>query len=256
MNVKVLRGRPAALVAAGSVLAISIGGFAVAAIPSADGTIHGCYATSGLGTNELGRLRIIDPSRGGMCTNKETAISWSQQGKPGLPGSAGPSGPAGPTGSTGSTGSTGPSGAPGSPGPSGPSGPPGPAADLTNVLARLDAAEASISALASELEAIEVDPILTIAINAEGGVRITGAGLKPGELVYIRGTAGGASVDINLPYTVDAFGEYLLDEGSVCPSGIDDVVVHSLALNGDEVVSAQHLNSYVEDLKWKCRILP
>ena len=106
MSWKLLRGRPAALVVAGGVLAISIGGFAVAAIPSADGTINGCYTISNTGDNIVGKLRIIDPTKA-ACSYNEKAISWNQQGQPGV---AGPSGPAGPTGSTG------PAGAPGSPG--------------------------------------------------------------------------------------------------------------------------------------------
>ena len=124
------------------------------------------------------------------------------------------------------------------------------------MLARLDAAEASISSLASQLEDIEVDPILTIAITPEGGVRVTGAGLKPGELVYLRGATTTGPIDVNLPGAVDAFGEYLSDTGDFCPGGFDNIVVHSLALNGDEIVSAQHLNSYQDGLQWKCQILP
>jgi type VI secretion system secreted protein Hcp len=78
----------AALVAGGAV--------ALAAIPAADGTIHGCYATGGTPT---GALRIVD--EGVNCGAGETAISWNQRG---------PVGPAGPAGATGPTGDTGPAG--------------------------------------------------------------------------------------------------------------------------------------------------
>ena len=95
MNLKALSGRPAALIAAGGVLTIAIGGFAVASIPTSNGTFHGCYQKTGL---DKGDLRIIDPSNT-TCRANETAISRNQQGQPGVPGATGPSGPAGPAGS-------------------------------------------------------------------------------------------------------------------------------------------------------------
>jgi type VI secretion system secreted protein Hcp len=73
---------------------IAGGAVALAAIPSSDGTIHACYATSGSPT---GALRIVD--EGVECASGETAISWNQQGPPG------PAGPAGPQGDPGSSGS-------------------------------------------------------------------------------------------------------------------------------------------------------
>jgi type VI secretion system secreted protein Hcp len=65
----------------------------VAAIPSADGTIHACVATSD------GAVRIIDTEAGATCNaGSEKAIDWNQRGP------AGPAGPAGPTGPQGDTG--------------------------------------------------------------------------------------------------------------------------------------------------------
>lgn len=81
---------------AGVVLA---GGAAVgvAAIPSTDGTISGCYKTN------TGDLRVIDAGAE-SCKNGERAIQWNQagaagpQGPKGDPGPQGPPGPAGPAG--------------------------------------------------------------------------------------------------------------------------------------------------------------
>lgn len=76
---------------------------AAGAIPSADGTIHGCYRNGG-GPND-GTLRVVDdPS---TCGKNETAISWSQQGP------QGPQGPQGDKGDKGDTGPAGPAGASG-----------------------------------------------------------------------------------------------------------------------------------------------
>ena len=77
------------------------GGLASASIPSAGGTIQGCYKgknvlNSALNTN--GNLRVIDPSAGEACTNSETPISWNQAGQQGPVGPQGPEGPQGPKG--------------------------------------------------------------------------------------------------------------------------------------------------------------
>src|SRR3954447_17520448 len=65
----------------------------VAAIPSADGTIHACVTTSTCA------VRIIDAEAGATCTaGTETSLVWTQQGP------TGPTGPAGPQGDTGPAG--------------------------------------------------------------------------------------------------------------------------------------------------------
>jgi type VI secretion system secreted protein Hcp len=62
----------------------------VAAIPSADGTIHACVA------NADGAVRIIDAEGGATCTAAtEKPLVWNQTGP------AGPAGPAGPQGAPG-----------------------------------------------------------------------------------------------------------------------------------------------------------
>src|SRR4051812_2840902 len=62
----------------------------VAAIPSADGTIHACVTTA------TGAVRIIDAEAGATCTaGTETNLVWNQTGP------AGPAGPAGPQGDPG-----------------------------------------------------------------------------------------------------------------------------------------------------------
>src|SRR3954453_23066753 len=62
----------------------------VAAIPSADGTIHACVTTA------TGAVRIIDAEAGATCTaGTETNLVWNQTGP------AGPAGPARPPGDPG-----------------------------------------------------------------------------------------------------------------------------------------------------------
>jgi type VI secretion system secreted protein Hcp len=84
----------------------------IAAIPSADGSIHACFS------NTDGAVRIIDVEAptSATCPVGETAISWGQQGPTGATGATGatgPTGPAGPKGDTGPAGTTGPQGAAG-----------------------------------------------------------------------------------------------------------------------------------------------
>jgi hypothetical protein len=62
------RPSPSMIVAIAA-LVLAAGGFAVAAIPSADGTIHGCYATKG------GALRIV---KGTSCKAGEHPLSWNR----------------------------------------------------------------------------------------------------------------------------------------------------------------------------------
>ena len=114
--------------------AAAVGTLAIAAVPSADGTINGCYGPL------IGNLRIIDTSKGESCKQGEQAISWNQKGQVGPAGPAGakgatgatgpagpvgPAGPAGAKGATGATGATGPAGAKGDIGAQGPAGAPG-----------------------------------------------------------------------------------------------------------------------------------
>lgn len=108
------------LVASSALLALA-GGVAWAAIPSASGTINGCYQKSS------GVLRVIDPDTGKTCTPSEIPISWNQRGPQGVPGPAGPTGEAGPAGPEGPQGPEGPKGETGPAGPAGPEGPAGPA---------------------------------------------------------------------------------------------------------------------------------
>jgi len=71
-----IRRRSVSIGAAGAVLLAVAGGIGYAAIPT-NGLINGCYAK----TN--GGLRVIDPSAGQACTQKETALQWSQAGPKG-----------------------------------------------------------------------------------------------------------------------------------------------------------------------------
>src|SRR5215213_5978306 len=93
------------LAVVGLAVGIAVGsGVAAASIPSAGGSIQGCYTNKNLlnGTlNSSGALRVIDAATE-SCRSGETAISWNQ---------AGTQGPAGPQGPQGPQGIQGPSGA-------------------------------------------------------------------------------------------------------------------------------------------------
>jgi hypothetical protein len=86
-----------------AVLAVAVGAFGVAtgvqaAIPSANGSISGCYAKSG---PTQGALRVVD--QGNSCKPGEAPLTWSQtgpQGPTGPKGDPGPQGPEGPKSST------------------------------------------------------------------------------------------------------------------------------------------------------------
>ena len=122
---------------AGLVLGATLaGGVAWATIPSAVGTIHGCYKTSVAGVNDpnKGQLRVVDGASD--CKTNEAAISWNEKGVPGAVGATGPAGssgakgdtgPVGPQGSKGEQGATGPEGLKGDQGLQGPAGATGPA---------------------------------------------------------------------------------------------------------------------------------
>lgn len=86
-----------AKIALPTVAALGVGGaFAAAAIPGADGTINGCYTTSG---GQQGTLRVVD--EGQACAKGETSITWNQKGVQGDRGPEGPQGQTGPQGPPG-----------------------------------------------------------------------------------------------------------------------------------------------------------
>ena len=66
-----------------ALLVLGTGAVALAAIPSADGTIHGCR------DNRTGAVRVIDAEAGQQCSSRETALTWNQTGPAGPPGLAG-----------------------------------------------------------------------------------------------------------------------------------------------------------------------
>ena len=111
-----LRLRRAAKFALPTAAALGAGAaIAVAAIPSNDGTITGCYLTKPVPPLRYGQLRVIDtakppqlptggPNDEAACLPDESTISWNQ------------SGPAGPQGAAGTIGGQGPPGTPGLPG--------------------------------------------------------------------------------------------------------------------------------------------
>jgi hypothetical protein len=86
LRIKLTRRRVA--LAALTVVAISAGGIAYAAVPDGTGVIHGCRANVG------GTLRVVDSERGEGCRPSETALDWNQRGQQGLEGPPGPAGTA------------------------------------------------------------------------------------------------------------------------------------------------------------------
>ena len=64
-----LRRPSPSIVIATAALVLAAGGFAVAAIPSRDGTIHACYKTEG------GDVRVV---KGTTCKQGERALSWNR----------------------------------------------------------------------------------------------------------------------------------------------------------------------------------
>ena len=115
--------RRAVLLAATAAVAVPLAGVAYAAVPDADGLIHGCIGRDGT-------LRVVDPTaadrRLSACTDRETAISWNQEGPQGV---QGPPGAQGEKGDPGAQGPAGPQGPPGVAGPAGPAGPRDPPAN-------------------------------------------------------------------------------------------------------------------------------
>jgi hypothetical protein len=105
----------------GTLAAVGVG---YAAIPSADGVIHGCYQKPGLLANE-GALRVIDKEKDQTCRSNELAVDWNQKGLKGDIGPAGPKGDLGPPGPKGDAGPPGPQGEQGPKGDTGAQGPPG-----------------------------------------------------------------------------------------------------------------------------------
>ena len=87
-------------------LIVAFSSAAYAAIPSADGSIKGCYAvTDGLLLgipHSRGDTRIVDAAE--SCRGYERAITWNQAGVPGLPGTNGTNGTNGTDGADGVSG--------------------------------------------------------------------------------------------------------------------------------------------------------
>src|SRR5262249_47652395 len=78
-----------------------------AAIPDANGVIHGCYQYTTTNGN-YGRVRVYDTAKGGGCNQFEKRLNWNQRGPTGATGVTGSTGSTGPTGATGPTGGAGP----------------------------------------------------------------------------------------------------------------------------------------------------
>jgi hypothetical protein len=79
-----------ALVPVAAVLVVLVAAVAAtAAIPDANGVIHGCRNL------KSGGLRVIDTDKGQTCSKDEAAMTWNQAGPQGLAGPAGSAGPPG-----------------------------------------------------------------------------------------------------------------------------------------------------------------
>src|SRR5258707_902353 len=89
-------GWPGLVLAVGLSSAVLAGGITYAAIPDANGTVHGCLKSKG-------GVYVIAPSAGQTCGN-DAALDWNKTGTTGLQGTAGPKGFTGLQGSAGSSG--------------------------------------------------------------------------------------------------------------------------------------------------------
>jgi len=80
----------------GTIAALTLGSIAWAAIPAGNGVINGCYDKAS------GALRVTDTATNTPkgCSNKEAALTWSQQGPKGDPGLPGPKGDKGDPGTS------------------------------------------------------------------------------------------------------------------------------------------------------------
>lgn len=117
---RAVKPRVALIAAAASVGLVTAGTVAYAAIPDADGVLHGCYNTNGGLLTSKGDLRVVDTAAD--CKSWETPVTWNQAGQPGQQGPPGPAGPQGPQGPQGAAGVDGQDGIDGAPGPQGPAG--------------------------------------------------------------------------------------------------------------------------------------
>ena len=91
-----------ALVVAVVALIAATGGWAVAAIPSSNGTITACYAKSG------GAVRVVDAKK--KCKRSEKRLAFNQKGRDGKDGAAGTPGTPGQNGTNGANGTNGTNG--------------------------------------------------------------------------------------------------------------------------------------------------
>jgi hypothetical protein len=93
--------RKSMILALAPLIALAAVGVSLAAIPSSDGVIHGCYSTFG---GFSGQLRVIDTQAGAKCLRQEKALDWNQRGPQGATGASGPKGDPGPKGDSGPQG--------------------------------------------------------------------------------------------------------------------------------------------------------
>lgn len=73
-------------------LVLGVVGIGLAAIPSSNGVISGCFV------KKSGAVRVLDAELGQTCKKTEQALNWNQQGPAGTPGAQGAKGDQGPAG--------------------------------------------------------------------------------------------------------------------------------------------------------------
>ena len=78
-------------------VALGVGGIALAAAQTSTNTIHACY-------DRHGDLRVVNADHGATCRHYETALDWNQQGPQGLQGPKGDKGDKGDRGASGTGG--------------------------------------------------------------------------------------------------------------------------------------------------------
>jgi hypothetical protein len=177
-----------ALVVLVAVAAIGGGAFAIAAIPSPDGTITACVKKKGHGK---GAMRVIDASK--RCSRNEQKLSWNQAGRPG---------PAGQNGATGAQGAQGAQGQPGSD------------------------AQFNGAAAGGDLDGTYPDP--TIGTNAVGGAEVTDGSLDGSDVneagldESLLGVVLGTGTRVAVPRSVVA--ENVNDQSVIALPGVGTVV--------------------------------
>jgi hypothetical protein len=212
-----------ALAVAGAVFGIATA--VQAAIPDAQGVIHGCYQKVN------GQLRVVDTAAGQSCNPSELPLNWSQKGTTGA---------RGPTGTKGTTGDRGPTGATG----------PASLAALQGSPCTIDGSPSTVDVSVDQgtgAISLTCTPLIVVSTQEQQQYCspntcwgfVIGHGLKPGAAYQLDGTRDGGSPGVVVNGSVAGNGTISLP-AAVFACGVDwhDVYATSTAANGTPVTSA------------------